>query len=124
MVRILSPFDNSIIQRDRAAALFGFDFTLECYVTEKKRRWGYFCLPLLFGDAFVGRMDCKAHRATGTFEIRHLHLEQEPGEAFDAAFGKAVLDYARYNGCEEVEVSRVSPAGNRPRILAAVANPH
>ena len=120
-VRILSPFDNSIIQRDRALGLFDFDFQLECYVTEAKRRWGYFCLPLLFGDVFAGRMDCKAHRATGVFEIRHLHLEKPLGDAFDPAFSTAVKDYARYTGCDGVEVSRVSPGSERARMVRALA---
>ena len=123
VVRILSPFDNSIIQRDRALGLFEFDFQLECYVTEAKRRWGYFCLPVLWGDTFVGRMDCKAHRAAGVFEIRHLHLEKPFEEAFDPAFSAAVRDYATYNGCNGVEVSRVSPPGERPRIVKALADP-
>ena len=122
VVRILSPFDNSIIQRDRALTLYGFDFQLECYVTEAKRRWGYFCLPLLFGDTFVGRMDCKAHRASGVFEIRHLHLEKTLGEAFDPAFSAAVRDYAEYNGCDGVEVLRVSPTGERDRIVQALTD--
>lgn len=121
VVRILSPFDNSIIQRDRALGLFDFNFQLECYVTEAKRRWGYFCLPLLFGDTFAGRMDCKAHRAKGVFEIRHLHLEGSPGEAFDPAFSASVMDYARFTGCDAVEVSRVSPAAEQPRITRALA---
>ena len=120
-VRILSPFDNSIIQRRRTHALFDFDFLLECYVTGAQRRWGYFCLPLLFGDAFIGRMDCKAHRASGLFEIRHLHIEKPLAEAFDAAFAGAVLDYARYTGCDRLEVTRVSPAGCRSRIERCLA---
>ncbi|MDE0062563.1 MAG: winged helix DNA-binding domain-containing protein [Gammaproteobacteria bacterium] len=123
VVRILSPFDNSIIQRDRAHGLFEFDFQLECYVTEAKRRWGYFCLPILLGDTFVGRMDCKAHRTSGVFEIRHLHLEKPVGEAFDPAFSAAIRDYAVYNGCDGVEVSRVSPADQRRRIVRALAHP-
>ena len=115
-VRILSPFDNSIIHRDRALGLFGFEFQLECYVTEAKRRWGYFCLPLLFGDEFIGRMDCKAHRAAGVFEIRHLHIEKPLAEAFDSAFPEAVEQYAEYNGCTSVQLSQVSPARYRSRI--------
>ena len=123
VVRILSPFDNSIIQRDRALGLYEFDYQLECYVTGAKRRWGYFCLPILLGDTFVGRMDCKAHRASSVFEIRHLHLEKPVGEAFDPAFSAAVRDYAAYNGCDGVEVSRVSPADQRRRIVQALAGP-
>lgn len=120
-VRILSPFDNSIIQRQRTLALFEFDFLLECYVTEAKRRWGYFCLPVLFGDGFVGRMDCKAHRKSGLFEIKHLHIEKPLAEAFDPAFSAAVWDYAKYTGCHSVEVSRVSPQNHRPRIARCLA---
>ena len=47
---ILSPFDNSVIQRERLKALFQYDYQLECYVPEAKRQYGYFCLPLLYRD--------------------------------------------------------------------------
>ena len=75
VVRILSPFDNAVIQRQRSVAVFDFDYTIECYTPEAKRRFGYFALPLVFRDRFVGRMDCKAHRAEGRFEIKALFLE-------------------------------------------------
>jgi uncharacterized protein YcaQ len=61
-ILLLSPFDNLVIQRDRLRALFGFDYNLECYVPEGKRKYGYFSLPVLQGDQFVGRIDCKAQR--------------------------------------------------------------
>ncbi|MEM9121100.1 MAG: crosslink repair DNA glycosylase YcaQ family protein, partial [Cyanobacteria bacterium P01_F01_bin.56] len=73
---ILSPFDNSVIQRERLKALFDYDYHLECYVPAAKRQYGYFCLPLLYRDKFVGRMDCKAHRKIGHLEIKSLHFEQ------------------------------------------------
>ncbi len=116
VVRILSPFDNSVIHRDRAREIFDFDFQFECYVTEAKRRWGYYCLAILFGDTFVGRMDCKAHRDAGRFEIKHLYVEKPLDEAFDAAFSAAVWDYARLTGCDDVQVSAVTPARDKPRI--------
>ncbi len=116
VVRILSPFDNSVIHRDRVRGIFDFDFVFECYVTEAKRRFGYYCLPILFGDTFVGRMDCKAHRARGLFEIKHLYVERPLPESFDAAFGSAVWDYARLTGCDDVHVSDVTPARDKPRI--------
>ena len=69
---ILSPFDNSVIQRERLKALFQYDYRIECYVPAAKRQYGYFCLPLLFRDEFIGRMDCKAHRKTSHLEIKSL----------------------------------------------------
>ena len=56
---IISPFDNSVIQRERLKALFQFDYQIECYVSAAKRQYGYFCLPLLYRNEFIGRMDCK-----------------------------------------------------------------
>ena len=116
VVRILSPFDNAIIQRARSSNIFDFDFQLECYVTETERKWGYYCLPILFADKFVGRMDCKTHRATGTFEIKQLHVETPLPEAFYAAFAETVLDYAAYQQCGAVTVTSVKPARHAKRF--------
>jgi len=71
-LKILSPFDNVLIHRDRLSSLFQFDYRIECYVPTSKREFGYFCLPILYGDTFVGRIDCKAHRAEQRFD-RPLH---------------------------------------------------
>lgn len=110
-VRLLSPFDNAIIQRDRNPLIHDYDYQLECYVTDAKRQFGYFCLPILFGDSFVGRADCKANRQRGVFEIRHLHIEKPIAERerFLAAFRTAVENFAAFNHCSEVAVSRTSP---------------
>src|SRR6185503_1909469 len=55
--RILSPFDNLVIQRRRLQKLFGFDYQIECYVPEPKRKYGYFVLPVLWGDRLAARID-------------------------------------------------------------------
>ncbi len=108
-VRILSPFDNLVIQRQRCQAVFDFDYTIECYTAEAKRVFGYFALPIMFRDRLVGRMDCKAHRGEGRFEIKALFLERDVSDAFLPAFATAVFDYAAFTGCHEVHVARVSP---------------
>ena len=119
IVRILSPFDNALIQRARGAAVFGFDYTIECYTPEAKRTFGYFALPLVFRDRFVGRMDCKAHRDQGLFEIKALFFQTEETmgmpatelpEEFLPAFAAATAEYAAFCGCDEVAVGKVSPA--------------
>jgi uncharacterized protein YcaQ len=77
---LLSPFDPVVWDRARASALFGFDYTLECYMPAAKRRHGYFVLPILRRGRLVGRLDAKAHRADGVFEVKALYLES-PAEA-------------------------------------------
>src|SRR5690606_16136752 len=68
-IHILSPFDNLVIQRKRLNALFDFDYLIECYVPAPKRKYGYFCLPVLYGDNFIGRLDAKADRQSGVFKV-------------------------------------------------------
>ena len=111
VARILSPFDNAVIQRRRGREVFGFDYTIECYLPAAERRYGYFALPILFADRLVGRMDCKSYRQEGRFDIKALHLERpDVAEAFWPAFAAAVRDYAGFTGCRDVRVVAVSPA--------------
>ena len=110
-VRMLSPFDNALIQRDRNVVVHDFDYQLECYVEPHRRRFGYFCLPLLYRDRFVGRADCKAHRSARRFEVVHLFIEREIPDAdkFLEALHDAIARYAEFTGCESIDVRRVSP---------------
>ncbi|WP_312991840.1 winged helix-turn-helix domain-containing protein [Chryseobacterium flavum] len=111
-VRLLSPFDNSIIHRDRIRQLFNFDFRLECYVPKERRHYGYFCLPILFGARFIGRVDCKAHRKDKIFELIHLHIEDFSmnTEQWLEPFAEEVRRFALFNGCESLTVTQTSPS--------------
>ena len=124
-VRLLSPFDNTVIQRQRCADTFDFDYTIECYVPEAKRQYGYFVLPVVFGDQFVARLDAKAHRRERRFEIKALFM-QEAGEAevsddFAPALAAEVGSYARFNGCDELTIGEVTPKRWREPITKALA---
>jgi uncharacterized protein YcaQ len=120
-LHILSPFDNLVIQRERLQRLFGFDYQIECYVPQPKRQYGYFCLPILWGDRFIGRLDAKADRKAKV--LRLLNLVFEPGFSdFDEmlpALVEKVRAFAAFNGCEQVEVERVSPASVKAIIMGA-----
>lgn len=107
-VQILSPFDNAVIHRDRVKSLFDFDYTIECYTPQHKRRYGYFTLPLLFGEHLVGRMDCKADRAARRLEVLSLHMETPAYDTdeFHAALTVALQCFAIFNGCEEIAQSQ------------------
>ena len=119
---ILSPFDNSVIQRDRLKALFQFDYQIECYVPEAKRRYGYFCLPLLFGDEFVGRMDCKAHRKTSHLEIKSIHFEQHDfdDDLVIAAFVDAITQFSQFQECDSVSLTQAHPKYMVQRLRSAL----
>lgn len=102
-VSILSPFDNAVIQRQRGRDIFGYDYQIECYVPAPKRQYGYFCLPILYRDSLVGRIDCKVHRKQKLFEIKSVHLEKPVDEAFADAFDQALVAFSAFNGCEEIK---------------------
>jgi uncharacterized protein YcaQ len=103
--RFLSPFDPAIRDRKRALRLFGFDYTIEVFVPEKKRRYGYYVLPILEGERFIGRADLKTHRSEGRIEVRGFW--PEPGIALDRhrkdAIDAALAELCRFatNGSAE-----------------------
>lgn len=108
---VLSPFDNSVIQRERLKSLFQYDYQIECYVPAAKRQYGYFCLPLLFRGEFIGRMDCKAHRKISHFEIKSLHFEQHnfDEELVITAFVNAIKQFYPFQKCNSVSLTKAYP---------------
>ena len=110
-LKILSPFDNAVIHRGKLKDVFGFDYKIECYTPKEKRVYGYFCLPILFNDAFVARVDCKAHRKEGILEVIHLHFEEVMVDidVFILLFSQEMKRYALFNGCDKIDFKDVSP---------------
>ncbi len=111
-IKILSPFDNLVIHRDRVQQFFGFDYRIECYIPKDKRQYGYFCLPVLFGDKFLGRVDCKAHRKERQLEIIQLHIENENcmPELWVAPLVDCLKHFAMFNACDTLKLDQVSPS--------------
>lgn len=111
-VHLLSPFDGLVAQRARVRGLFGFDYTLECYLPAAKRKHGFFVLPILWGENLVGRLDPAADRESKTLVIHNLLFE--PGvEAFDEflpAFSTKLWSFAEFNECESIKLKKTSPA--------------
>jgi uncharacterized protein YcaQ len=120
---LLSPFDPVVWDRERALALFGFDYRLECYTPEPRRRYGYFTLPVLDGDRLVGRLDPKAHRDEGVFEVRSLHLEPRvrPDDDLARAIAGAVASLAAWHQTPRVTVGRTDPPAFARRLARALA---
>jgi uncharacterized protein YcaQ len=122
-LHILSPFDNAVIQRDRVKGLFGVDYALECYVPAARRRFGYFALPVLWGDDFAAQLDAKAERKAGRLVVKNVALTEgfkTSAEFLDALAAKLV-DFARFNGCEGVAVERSRPAALASALRKALS---
>jgi hypothetical protein len=101
---LLSPFDRLVHDRVRTQELFDFEYTLEMYKPAAQRRWGYFALPVLFGDRLVGKVDAIADRKAGVLRVNAIHEDT----TFTKAAGKAVQaeieDLASWLGLEAVTV--------------------
>ena len=120
---LLSPFDPLVWDRERASAMFGFDYRIECYTPEPKRVHGYFVLPVLHRGRLVARLDAKAHRAQGVFEVKALFLE--PGVKLSdsalRAVAEAITRCAAWHGTPEVQLGRTEPPALAERLRSALA---
>ena len=109
-VHILSPFDNLVIQRNRLEFFFNFNYRIECYMPAHKRKFGYFCLPLLVGDQFIGRIDVKAHREKGLLEVKKIFFENPSVQKrSETTFNNKLEEFAQFNGCSKVIGARIGP---------------
>lgn len=104
LTTLLSPFDPVVWDRKRALTLFGFDYRLECYTPQDKRRFGYFTLPLLQRGELIGRVDAKMHRQQRIFEIKSCHLEDNVrlGSGRTADIRAAIERCAHWHGAEQI----------------------
>jgi uncharacterized protein YcaQ len=108
-VVFLAPLD-PVSARGRAKVLFGFDYVWEVYKPEHQRKFGYYTLPVLWGDRLVARFDSKLDRTTNTFVILGLWLEDEAlgeDEAFAEALGRGFARFVRFLGASTLDATAV-----------------
>jgi uncharacterized protein YcaQ len=105
-VAFVAPLDQLVWDRELLRRLFDFDYVWEVYVPEKKRRWGYYVLPILYGDRLVGRIEPRIERRSKTLRIAGLWWEPwfDPLEptGFVAAFIEAIEAHRAFGDCERV----------------------
>ncbi len=119
---LLSPFDPLVWDRARAKTMFGFEYTLECYTPAPKRRYGYFALPILYRGRLIGRLDAKAHRRQGVFEIKTVFLEPDiaVGTRLLSELAGAIQSCAEWHKTPQIVVKKTQPsmlAGALRRVL-------
>jgi uncharacterized protein YcaQ len=117
-VTFLAPLD-IVSARGRAKKLFDFEYIWEVYTPAPKRRWGYYVLPILYGDDLVARLDSKLDRTTMTLEIKGFWHEQDaPVKSieFADALAKGLIRFARFLDAKKITTDSIQPAGLRKEV--------
>ncbi|MGZ8512036.1 MAG: winged helix-turn-helix domain-containing protein [Candidatus Limnocylindria bacterium] len=124
-VAFLAPLDPLVWDRKMLRALWSFDYLWEVYVPEAKRKWGYYVLPVLFGDRFVGRIEPRIDRKAGVLNILGIWFQpgfaplEEPG--FVAALSDALDAYRDFVGATKVTWPRTRAGREMAAALRRLA---
>jgi hypothetical protein len=106
-VAFLAPFDPLVWDRGLLGSLFGFDYVWELFHPPAKRRWGWYVLPIVFRDRFVGRIEPRIDRAGGSVQVIGLWWEDgfapRRAEGFVDAMREALDSYLRFAGADRLE---------------------
>ena len=93
---VLSPLDRLVYDRKRMTEIFEFDYQLEMYKPVAKRRWGYWAMPVLYGDRLVGKVDATADRDRGVLRVDAVHRDGEWSKAMTTAVHREIKDLASW----------------------------
>lgn len=117
-VTFLSPLD-IVSARGRAKKLFDFEYKWEVYTPVHLRRWGYYVLPILYGDDLVARLEPKLDRQTMTLELLGFWYEDDApikDAGFANALAKGLVRFAKFLGARKVTTHSIHPAGLRKQV--------
>jgi len=117
-VTFLAPLD-IVSARGRAKKLFDFDYKWEVYTPVPQRRWGYYVLPILYGDDLVARLDPKLDRTTMTLEIKGFWYENDApvkDADFANALAKGLIRFANFVEAKKIKTSAIRPTGLRKQV--------
>jgi len=93
---LLSPLDRLVYDRKRTMELFQFDYQLEMFKPAASRRWGYFALPILYGDRLVGKLDASADRKAGVLRVNAIHQDVPFTKTMNSAVHREITDLAHW----------------------------
>jgi uncharacterized protein YcaQ len=93
---LLSPIDRLVYDRKRMAEIFEFDYQLEMYKPAAKRRWGYYALPILYGDRLVGKLDAISDRPAGVLRVNAIHQDMPFTKAVNTAIHQEIDSLATF----------------------------
>jgi hypothetical protein len=102
---LLSPFDRIVHDRARAADIFEFEYQLEMYKPAAKRRWGYYALPVLYGDRLVGKLDATADRKGGVLTVTAIHRDVPFTADMSEAVNTEIASLAAWLGLDLLDLT-------------------
>jgi uncharacterized protein len=104
---LIAPLDNLLWDRRMLKELFDFDYRWEVYVPAEKRRYGYYVLPLLYGDRFIARFEPVKDKKRGVLAVKNWWWEKgvNPSDEIKAALGECMRSFFEYSGAEQLEVA-------------------
>ncbi len=117
-VSFLAPLD-IVSARGRAKKVFDFEYLWEVYKPLEQRRWGYYTLPILYGDDLVARLDPKLERTTMTLQIKGFwHEDDAPvkDSAFSIALARGLLRFANFVGARKINIASIRPLSLRKTV--------
>ena len=117
-VTFVAPLE-IVSARGRAKEFFDFEYIWEVYKPVEKRRWGYYVLPILYGDNLVARLDPKLDRSTMTLEIKGFWLEDDApvdAPAFADALGRGLARFAKFVDAKQVDIGAIKPQKLRAHV--------
>ena len=104
-LEFIAPLDPFLWDKSLIVALWDFHYSREIYTPAEKRKYGYYTLPMLFGEQFVGRIEASADHSSRTLQVKNIWFE--PGiretKEMQASIERALTRFARFNDCETVE---------------------
>lgn len=117
----LAPLD-IVSARGRAKRLFDFDYVWEVYKPKAQRRWGYYTLPILYGDELVARVDLRLERSAKLLKLEGFWLEDGPraNADFGAALARGMLSFAQFLEAEAIDLEVIQPPGLRQATAAGL----
>lgn len=119
-VKFLTPFDNLVRDRYFPKNIWDFDYTLESYVQKDKRKFGFFCLPILDKHNLVGIMDAKAYRKERKLEIISVYINKETDVNFPFRFAKGLQNFAQFHKCHEINIGKIYPNKLKDSIISEI----
>lgn len=106
----MAPLDCMLWDRRLIRALFDFDYTWEIYTPPAKRKFGYYTLPVLYGERFIGRIEAVSESKTGVLHVKNVWLE--PGvkqtKKLEHTVAMRIRKFAKFNQCGTIEDDRAS----------------